>query len=112
MERVMEVVSCQDASQCTFATAQPLHSCGAFLSSGVFRSAAAIRRYERAKVPPGTLARAFRARRWPRRREPGQPGEDIGLRTAVYRNWGVNRRVPPLKHDPAAIRFLGFRWRE
>lgn len=108
----MEVVSCQDASQCTFATAQPLHSCGAFLSSGVFRSAAAIRRYERAKVPTGTLGAAFRERRWSRGLEQWEAAEEIGVSTATYRNWGVNRSVPALKHIPAAIQFLGFDWRE
>jgi len=35
----------------------------------------------------------------------------MGVNTATYRNWEVNRSVPAVKHLPAAIAFLGYDWR-
>jgi DNA-binding XRE family transcriptional regulator len=71
-----------------------------------------IRRYERTKVPDGTLGAAFRAHRWSRGLEQWQAAKEIGVSTATYRNWEVNRSVPTVKHLPAAITFLGRDWRE
>jgi transcriptional regulator with XRE-family HTH domain len=70
-----------------------------------------LRRYERTKVPEGTLGAAFRERRWSRGLEQWQAAEQIGISVATYRNWEVNRSEPDLRHIPAAIRFLGFDWR-
>lgn len=72
----------------------------------------ALRRYERTKVPAGTLGAAFRERRWSRRLEQWQAAAEIGVSTATYRNWEVNRSVPAVKHLPGAIAFLGRDWRE
>jgi DNA-binding transcriptional regulator YiaG len=69
------------------------------------------RRYERAKVPAGTLGAAFRERRWSRCLEQWQAAKEIGVSTATYRNWEVNRSVPTVKHLPGAITFLGYDWR-
>lgn len=71
----------------------------------------AIRRYERAKVPAGTLGAAFRERRWSRGLEQWEAADEIGVSVATYRNWEVNRSVPTVKHLPGAIAFLGFDWR-
>ena len=72
----------------------------------------ALRRYERTKVPAGTLGAAFRERRWSRRLEQWQAAVEIGVSVATYRGWEVNRRVPTVKHLPGAIAFLGFDWRD
>jgi transcriptional regulator with XRE-family HTH domain len=72
----------------------------------------AIRRYERAKIPAGTLGTAFRERRWSRGLEQWQAADEIGVSVATYRTWEVNRSVPTVKHPPAAIAFLGRDWRE
>jgi DNA-binding transcriptional regulator YiaG len=69
------------------------------------------RRFERAKVPAGTLGAVFRERRWSRALEQWQAAVEIGVSTATYRNWEVNRSVPTVKHLPAAIAFLGYDWR-
>jgi DNA-binding XRE family transcriptional regulator len=71
----------------------------------------AERRYERAKVPAGTLGAAFRERRWSRGLEQWQAAKEIGVSTATYRNWEVNRAAPTVKHLPGAIAFLGYDWR-
>jgi transcriptional regulator with XRE-family HTH domain len=69
------------------------------------------RRYERAKVPAGTLGAAFRERRWSRGLEQWQAAKEIGVSTATYRNWEVNRNLPTVKHLPGTIAFLGYDWR-
>jgi transcriptional regulator with XRE-family HTH domain len=70
------------------------------------------RRYERAKVPAGTLGAAFRERRWSRGLQQREAAEEIGVSVATYRGWEVNRSVPTVKHLPDAIAFLGFDWRD
>jgi DNA-binding transcriptional regulator YiaG len=72
----------------------------------------AIRRYERVKVPAGTLGAAFRERRWSRHLEQWQAAHEIGVSVDTYRAWETNRRRPELRHLPAAICFLGFDWRK
>jgi transcriptional regulator with XRE-family HTH domain len=69
------------------------------------------RRYERAKIPAGTLGATFRERRWSGALEQWQAAKEIGVSVATYRNWEVNRSVPTVKHLPAAIAFLGYDWR-
>jgi transcriptional regulator with XRE-family HTH domain len=69
------------------------------------------RRYERKKVPEGTLGAAFRARRWARGLDQREAAEEIGVSKATYCNWEVNRSQPEVRLIPAAIRFLGFDWR-
>jgi len=71
-----------------------------------------IRRYERAKVPAGTLGAAFRERRWSRGLEQWEAAKQIGVSVATYRGWEVNRAAPTVKHLPGAITFLGFDWRD
>ena len=71
----------------------------------------AIRRYERAKVPAGTLGAAFRERRWSRGLEQWEAAAAIGVTPATYRNWEMNRTIPMVKHLPGAIVFLGSDWR-
>jgi len=46
----------------------------------------AIRRYERIRVPEGTLGAAFRERRWSRGLEQWEAAEEIGVSVATYRN--------------------------
>ena len=70
-----------------------------------------LRRYERTKVPEGTLGAAFRAQRWSRFLDQKQAAEEIGVTVATYCNWEVNRAEPDLRNIPAAIWFLGFDWR-
>jgi DNA-binding XRE family transcriptional regulator len=72
----------------------------------------ALRRYERTKVPAGTLGAAFRERRWSRGLEQWQAAKEIGVSVATYRGWEVNRAAPIVKHLPDAIAFLGFDWRD
>jgi len=72
----------------------------------------ALRRYERTKVPAGTLGAAFRERRWSRRLEQWQTAAEIGVSVATYRGWEVNRAAPTVKHLPGAIAFLGYDWRD
>jgi transcriptional regulator with XRE-family HTH domain len=72
-----------------------------------------LRRYERVKVPERTLAAAFRARRWSRGLEQREEAAaEIGVSVNIYCGWETNRGRPDLRHIPAAIRFLGFDWRE
>jgi DNA-binding transcriptional regulator YiaG len=71
-----------------------------------------LRRYERLKVPEGTLGAALRVRRWSRGLEQMEAAQEIGVSVATYRGWETNRRQPDLRHIPAAILFLGFDWRE
>jgi transcriptional regulator with XRE-family HTH domain len=71
-----------------------------------------IPRYERTKVPLGTLGAAFRQRRWSRGLEQLQAASEIGVSAATYCAWETNRREPALRHLPTAIRFLGFDWRQ
>jgi transcriptional regulator with XRE-family HTH domain len=71
-----------------------------------------LRRYERTKVPEGTLGTAFRERRWFRGLEQHDAAAEISVSVATYRNWEVNRSVPTVKHIPRAIEFLGFDWRD
>lgn len=97
----------------TLAAAHPLHSCGAFLPLDVFgRSAAAppVRAGQGARG--GTLGATFRARRWSRGLEQREAARQIGVSVATYCGWETNRRRPDLRHVPAAIRFLGFDWRQ
>ena len=69
------------------------------------------RRYERTKVPEGTLGSAFRARRWSRGLDQEKAAAEIGISVKTYCGWETNRRKPDLRHIPAGIRFLGFDWR-
>jgi transcriptional regulator with XRE-family HTH domain len=69
------------------------------------------RRYERAKIPAGTLGAAFRERRWSHGLQQWEAAKEIGVGVAAYRNWEVNRSVPTVKHLPGAIAFLGYDWR-
>jgi transcriptional regulator with XRE-family HTH domain len=69
------------------------------------------RRYERAKIPTGTLGAAFRERRWSRGLEQRDAAKEIGVSVATYCGWETNRRVPDVRNIPAAIRFLGHYWR-
>jgi transcriptional regulator with XRE-family HTH domain len=71
----------------------------------------ALRRYERTKVPAGTLGAAFRERRWSRGLEQWEAAEEIGVSVATYRAWETNRMKPDLRNIPAAIRFVGLDWR-
>jgi DNA-binding XRE family transcriptional regulator len=43
--------------------------------------------------------------------EQWQAAKEIGVSTATYRNWEVNRSVPAVKHLPTAIAFLDYDWR-
>src|SRR3990170_6866938 len=70
-----------------------------------------LRRYERTKVPDGTLGAAFRVRRWSRGVDQKQAAQEIGVSVKTYCGWETNRSEPDLSNIPAAIRFLGFDWR-
>jgi DNA-binding transcriptional regulator YiaG len=70
-----------------------------------------LRRFERVKVPDGTLGAALRERRWGRALEQNEAAGEIGTTLATYRNWEVNRSVPTLKYVPGVIAFLGYDWR-
>ena len=68
-------------------------------------------RNERVKVPEGTLGAALRERRWTLGLEQCEVAEKLGVSSATYRSWEVNRSSPTLKHLPRAIAFLGYDWR-
>lgn len=70
------------------------------------------RRYERAKVPAGTLGAAFRERRWRRGLDQREAAKEIGVSIKTYCGWETNRTTPAVIHLPAAIAFLGHDWRE
>jgi DNA-binding transcriptional regulator YiaG len=69
------------------------------------------RRYERVKVPTGTLGAAFRERRWIRELDQRAAAEEIGVSVATFRGWETNQTTPAVIHLPAAIAFLGYDWR-
>ena len=71
-----------------------------------------LRRYERVKVPEGTLGAAFRERRWSRGLEQQGAAAEIGVSVKTYAGWETNSREPNLRNIPASIRFLGFDWRQ
>lgn len=68
--------------------------------------------FERRDVASGTLGAQLRARRHVLRLEQQETAGQLGVSTATYRNWEMNRRAPDLRHTPAAITFLGYDWRE
>ena len=70
-----------------------------------------LHRYERVKVPEGTLGAAFRARRRTLGLEQREVAGKLGVSSGTYRSWEVNRSKPALKHLPRAIAFLGYDWR-